>query len=55
MNPAELPFDADAMLEGLRTWIECESPTWDATAVNRIGALRCSTAMMDLEVLELYP
>jgi len=31
-----LPFDADAMLEGLRPWVECESPTWDAATVNRM-------------------
>ena len=36
MNPANLPFDSEAMLEGLRTWVECESPTWDADAVNRM-------------------
>jgi glutamate carboxypeptidase len=36
VNPAALPFDADAMLDGLRIWIECESPTWDAGAVNRM-------------------
>ncbi len=36
MNPAELPFDAETMLQGLRPWIECESPTWDAAAVNRM-------------------
>ncbi|HEX8168618.1 MAG TPA: M20/M25/M40 family metallo-hydrolase [Beijerinckiaceae bacterium] len=36
MNPKELPFDADAMLEGLRPWVECESPTFDAAAVNRM-------------------
>lgn len=36
MNPAELPFDADAMLDGLRVWVECESPTYDAAAVNRM-------------------
>jgi glutamate carboxypeptidase len=36
VNPAELPFDADTMLDGLRTWVECESPTWDAAAVNRM-------------------
>jgi glutamate carboxypeptidase len=36
VNPAELPFDADAMLEGLRTWVECESPTYDTAAVNRM-------------------
>src|SRR5436309_13272945 len=36
MNPANLPFDSEAMLEGLRGWVECESPTWDAAAVNRM-------------------
>ncbi len=36
MNPAELPFDAAAMLDGLRVWVECESPTYDADAVNRM-------------------
>ncbi|MBR1222720.1 M20/M25/M40 family metallo-hydrolase [Bradyrhizobium sp. U87765 SZCCT0131] len=36
MNPAQLPFDADTMLQGLRPWVECESPTWDAAAVNRM-------------------
>jgi len=36
LNFAALPFDADAMLEGLRPWVECESPTWDAGAVDRM-------------------
>ncbi len=36
MDPNALPFDADAMLDGLRVWVECESPTWDAAAVNRM-------------------
>ena len=36
MNPANLPFDSEAMLAGLRTWVECESPTFDADAVNRM-------------------
>ena len=31
-----LPFDADAMCNGLRPWIECESPTHDAVAVDRM-------------------
>ena len=35
MDPKALPFDAEAMLQGLRVWVECESPTWDASAVNR--------------------
>ena len=44
MDPNALPFDAEAMLEGLRAWVECESPTWDAASVNR---------MMDLAAREL--
>jgi glutamate carboxypeptidase len=36
MNPANLPFDTDTMLQGLRAWVECESPTWDAPAVDRM-------------------
>jgi glutamate carboxypeptidase len=36
MDPAKLPFDAETMLQGLRPWVECESPTWDAAAVNRM-------------------
>lgn len=36
MNPIELPFDTDEMIAGLRPWIECESPTYDAAAVNRM-------------------
>ena len=39
-----LPFDADTMLDGLRAWVECESPTYDAASVNR---------MMDLVTREL--
>jgi glutamate carboxypeptidase len=44
MDPRALPFDADAMLGGLRPWIECESPTYDPAAVNR---------MMDLATRDL--
>jgi len=44
MDPRALPFDADTMLGGLRRWIECESPTYDPTAVNR---------MMDLAARDL--
>lgn len=35
----DLPFDNEAMLAGLRGWVECESPTHDAAAVNRMMAL----------------
>lgn len=36
MDINALPFDADQMLAGLRPWVECESPTWDTGAVNRM-------------------
>jgi glutamate carboxypeptidase len=36
VNFAGLPFETDAMLQGLRPWVECESPTWDAAAVDRM-------------------
>ena len=39
MDIANLPFDADTMLAGLRPWVERESPTFDTVRVN---------AMMDL-------
>ncbi|MGI9520243.1 MAG: M20/M25/M40 family metallo-hydrolase [Hyphomicrobiaceae bacterium] len=39
-----LPFDTDAILAGLRAWVECESPTYDAAAVDR---------MMDLAAYDL--
>jgi glutamate carboxypeptidase len=32
----DLPFDAEAMIPGLRRWVECESPTFDAAAVTRM-------------------
>jgi glutamate carboxypeptidase len=44
MRPGDLPFEAQAMLKGLRPWIECESPTFDAAAVER---------MMDLAARDL--
>jgi len=39
MDITKLPFDTDTMLAGLRPWVECESPTFDASRVN---------AMLDL-------
>lgn len=44
MNPLDLKFDTDDMLERLRPWIECESPTYDAAAVDR---------MMDIAAYDL--
>ena len=34
-----LPFDAEEILAGLRPWVECESPTHDAAAVERTMSL----------------
>jgi glutamate carboxypeptidase len=39
MDLKSLPFDTDAMLAGLRRWVECESPTYDRAAVSRMVAL----------------
>lgn len=36
MTYLDLPFNLDDMLAGLKPWIETESPTWDAAAVNRM-------------------
>ncbi|MEO1687883.1 MAG: M20/M25/M40 family metallo-hydrolase, partial [Pseudomonadota bacterium] len=36
MDIAALPFDADEMLARLRPWVECESPTYDPAAVDRM-------------------
>lgn len=44
MNPLDLTLDTDDMLERLRPWIECESPTYDAAAVDR---------MMDIAAYDL--
>lgn len=55
MNPLNLPFDSDAMLEGLRPWIECESPTWDAGAVSRMMALAARDLADAGAVVETIP
>ncbi|MGI4793946.1 MAG: M20/M25/M40 family metallo-hydrolase [Janthinobacterium lividum] len=47
MDPTQLPFDADRMLADLRPWVECESPTHDAAAVNRMMDL----ASRDLAIM----
>lgn len=35
----ELPFDTESMIARLRAWVECESPSYDAAAVNRMTTL----------------
>ena len=44
MDITKLPFKTEEMLAGLKPWIECESPTYDPMAVNR---------MMDLAAYDL--
>jgi len=34
-----LPFDTHAVLARLRRWVECESPSYDANAVNRMAEI----------------
>ena len=54
MDPNALPFDADAMLAGLRPWVECESPTFDAAAVERCMDLAArDMAMMGARIERL--
>ncbi len=48
MSAQELPFDLDDMIARLRPWIETESPTFDAAAVNRM----VDAAAYDLPPLE---
>src|SRR5258708_15511493 len=55
MNPSDLPFDASTMLAGLRTWVVCESPTFDAAAVNRMmGVAARDLAIMGARI-EVIP
>src|SRR4249920_1568698 len=51
MRPSDLPFDAQTMLAGLRGWVECESPTFDAAAVNRMmGVAARDLAMLGARI-----
>jgi glutamate carboxypeptidase len=41
MNVNALTPDVETMLGGIRRWVECESPTFDRAAVNRMVTLAC--------------
>jgi glutamate carboxypeptidase len=41
MDAAGLPFDTEAFLGRLRAWVECESPTFEPHAVERMLDLAC--------------
>lgn len=55
MNIAALPFDAEVILTGLRPWIECESPTWDVIALNRMMDLASQDLAMMGAAIERIP
>ena len=55
MDPGQLPFDADAMLAALRPWVECESPTWDAAAVDRMQDLAANDLAAMGAVIDRIP
>jgi glutamate carboxypeptidase len=55
MNPANLPFDTETMLLGLRQWVECESPTWDRAAVNRMLDLAAREMALAGATIERIP
>ncbi len=55
MDLSALPFDADAMLAGLRPWVECESPTFDAPAVNRMMDLASRALLLAGARIERIP
>ena len=46
MDKQALPFDSDSMLAGLREWVECESPTFDAAAVNGMMDIACRALIL---------
>lgn len=55
MNIDALPFESEEMLARLRPWVECESPTWDAGAVNRMMDLASHDLAMMGATIERIP
>ncbi|WP_102222624.1 M20/M25/M40 family metallo-hydrolase [Acidimangrovimonas sediminis] len=54
MTLPDLPFDEDAMIAGLKPWVECESPTYDPAAVGRMMemvAFDCAQMGAQVEML----
>ena len=54
MTP-DLSFDANAILATLRPWVECESPTHDAAAVNRMMGLAARDLAVAGAAVETIP
>jgi glutamate carboxypeptidase len=55
MDYTTLPLDAGAILAGVRPWVECESPSWDAAAVNRMMDLAATHMQSMGATLERFP
>jgi glutamate carboxypeptidase len=55
MDASALPFDADEMLAGLRPWVECESPTYDASAVDRMADIAARDLAVSGATVERIP
>lgn len=54
MTLPDLPFDTHAMLAGLKPWIACESPTYDAAALGRmmdLVAFDCAAMGASVEII----
>jgi len=52
---AALSFDTESMLAHLRTWVECESPSYDPAAVDRMMALAADELHAMGAVVERIP
>jgi len=55
MSYLQLPFDSDVMLNSLRSWVECESPTYDAAAVNRMMDIAAHDLAASGAIVERIP
>lgn len=51
-NWNDLSFDTNSIIDGLKPWVECESPTWDAAAVDQmmdLVAMKCAELGASIE------
>jgi len=56
MDFTQLDFDAEAMLAGLQPWVLCESPSYDAAALNRMQDIAAhDLAVMGATVERISP
>ena len=54
MNMAQLGFNDENMLAGLKPWVLCESPSYDPAAVNRMQDIAAhDLAVMGLSLIHI--